>query len=73
MSSVLAPIGADQDCELLYRRILRETAQGLARHAAALHWPVSRASMALAPLAAAGLARTDADGLLHAENPRTSI
>lgn len=71
--SVLAAIGVHQDAELLYRRILREGGQAIAGHAASLHWPVNRARVALDTLTAAGLARADAHGQLHAENPRLSI
>ncbi len=73
MSTVLGVIGADEDCELFYRCILRGAGHDLAGHAATLRWPLERAQLALSALAAAGLARAQPDGTLHAEDPRTSI
>lgn len=73
MSTVLAAFGVGADCERLYRRVLRSEGHPLAQHAAALGWDAQRAQVAQGPLVASRLVRLDADALLVADHPRTTI
>lgn len=65
------PLSADT--ELLYRHVLRSRPAGLARHAESLGWAPDRADAAMAVLESLRLARQGADGVVRAEDPRTSV
>lgn len=73
MTSVLAAFGLGDECEQLYRRVLRTDGQDADRHRAALGWTRERFDAARAALVAVRLLRVDPDGVLAADHPRTSI
>ncbi|MFB9731602.1 hypothetical protein [Ornithinimicrobium kibberense] len=61
------------DTETLYRHVLRSRPARLGGHAESLGWPPARAEAAIDVLESLRLARRGADGVVRAEDPRTSV
>lgn len=73
MASLLKVLGAGEDCEVLYRSVLRQDGLLVAEHVHVLGWSAPRGRAALQPLLDLRLVQQSSLGKVHAPHPRLAL